>query len=176
VKRTLNQYIALCAVALPLGLALLCSGSALAQSTGTADTMQAPDPLRPLTQALSDAGATALTTAQQTAIETLISGFQEANAPSVSSARAIYDTYILSGNATGAASLIPTLIAERSAMEVTRLQLEAAFGAGVIKLFLPVQIAALKTVLDDDEIVQLIQSLAGGPGGPGRNGGPPPRK
>jgi Spy/CpxP family protein refolding chaperone len=133
------------------------------------DTTQAPDQLRRLKQALSDAGATALTTAQETALTTLITNFQTANKPTPSATRIAYDNYILAGNADQAIALIPILQEEQGAQALARQQAEVNFAVNAVQLLTADQVNALQQDLGSDELVHLIQSLAG-PGGPG---GPP---
>ena len=100
---------AMCITALPVSL--------FAQtSSNTMQSGQAPDPLLFLKQAFSDAGANALTSAQETAPETLITNFRSANQPTVSATRLAYDNYILSGDIADAVALIPALKAEEAAL------------------------------------------------------------
>jgi hypothetical protein len=92
-----NRFNLILAAALALYMAAALPGLVLAQDTKEPPTSgQTPDPLGRLKQALSDAGATALTTSQESALTTLITDFRTANQPTTSPTRLAYDNYILS--------------------------------------------------------------------------------
>jgi len=151
-------------IALAGFLVILTVGGLLAQTTtSTTASDHQPDPLMPLTRALSDAGATALTTTQQTAIESLMDVFRTST-QTVSAAQSAYDGYIISGDATDAEALIPTLLAEKSTREEERMKAEATFSIGVVNALSSDQLTALKAKFDDEQLVSIIQSLVGGPG------------
>ncbi|MGD0308256.1 MAG: hypothetical protein ABSC02_03120 [Acidobacteriota bacterium] len=158
-------------VAIVLFVGAVMSGTLLAQRPmDVSGSAQAPDMLRSLKAPLADAAASALTSDQATQIQTLITDFHTATAPTVSAARVAYDNYILAGNATGAAALIQTLTSEQAAQDLARMQALVTFSVGVANVLQNGQLSLLQQKLGADSLVQLIQSLAGGPGGPG--GGP----
>jgi len=154
--------LALCVIAVSPGLTL-----AAVNQNAAAMGDRSPDPLQRLSRALSDVGGTALTTAQQTALQTLISDFQNAVQPSPSAARLSYDNYILLGDEAKAVALLPTLEAEQAAEQQQRRQSEVTFAVFAVKLLLADQVAVLQKQLGIDGLVRLIESLAGGPGGHG---------
>jgi Spy/CpxP family protein refolding chaperone len=165
-NRMLVVFLALCVIAAS-------PGSLTAKASADSIlTDQTPDLLGRLKQALSDAGATALTTAQETALTTLIEDFRAANESSPSATRLAYDNYILSAEADQAMALIPTLQSEQSAQALARAQAESTFAVNAVKILLTSQLTLLKQSLGIDELVRLIQSLAGGPGGGGHSGPP----
>ena len=143
-------------------------------ATSSTTTDQTPDQLGRLKQALSSAGATALTTAQETALTTLIESFRTANTPAISATRLAYDNYILAGEPTQAIALIPTLAAEQAAQDLSRTPAGVTFAANAVAILLTSQLNLLQQALGTDGLVQLIQSLAGGPAGPGNGQGGPP--
>jgi hypothetical protein len=168
-KRKLIGLVVVAAIVLCVGAVM--SGTLLAQRPmDLSGSAQAPDMLRSLKAALSDAGASALTSDQETQIQALITDFRTTTAPTTSNARLAYDNYILTGNATGAAALIQTLMSEQTAQDLGRLQAQVAFSVSVVRALQSSQLSLLQQKLGADGLVQLIQSLAGGPGGPG--GGP----
>jgi hypothetical protein len=144
-------------------------GALLAQAPKGTTTApdHTPDPLGHLKQALSNAGATALTTSQETALTTLITNFRTANVGTASTTRLAFDNYILAGDAAHAIALIPALEAERNSKELARAEAEVTFAASAAQLLSVAQVSALQQKLGVDEVVRLIDSLAGGPEGPG---------
>lgn len=159
------------AAAILLFLCAAMSRTLLAQRPMDArDSTQAPDVLRPLKSALESASASALTTDQETQIQTLITTFRTVTAPTASAARLAYDNFILAGNATGAAYLIQTLMSEQSAQDLARMQALVTLSVGVVQVLQSSQLNLLQQALGVDGLVRLLQSLGGGPGEPG--GGP----
>jgi hypothetical protein len=162
---------------LALGLVSGCA-AALAQS----DT-QSFDPLTGLKNALQDAGAPALTSAQETSINALLTAFRSAHqklSPStaVQTAQAAYEDAILSGNS-GAAASQATILGSAQASDMVQRQSDAAVLAiGIINILKTEsgQLPALITKFGSSGVVRLVLRLAGGPGGFGgpRPGGPPP--
>jgi hypothetical protein len=139
----------------------------LAKSSGTTTssqttTQQAPDPLARLRQALSTAGATALSTDQETALTTLITDFRASNELTASTARLAYDNYILAGDEDSAIALIPTLQAEQADEAAARAEAVTSFGADVVRVLSTSQITSIQVSLGTDELVKLLQSLVGG--------------
>jgi Spy/CpxP family protein refolding chaperone len=166
----------LCVACIALCLTAALPSMLLGQTSSTTTADQKPDPLGRLTQALSDAGATALTTAQETALKTLITDFQTANQATPSSTRLAYESYILAGQADQAIALIPALQQEQAVQALARTQAEITFAVSVVKALSPSQLSLLQQDLGTDELVRLIQSLAGGPGHPGGGPGGPPMR
>jgi cell division septation protein DedD len=138
-----------------------------------AQSATAPDYLAQLKRALQAAGAAALTPAQETQIDTLITNFRASHTPqtpntAVQAARAAYDDAILHEQLTAAAAQIPTIVNEMTANASTRLHDRADFAISVVKALNAAQINALVTKFGTTRTVQLLESLAGGPGfGPG---------
>jgi hypothetical protein len=138
-----------------------------------------------LNNALAAAGATALTSAQQTAIATLITNFRDSQAPpaqstTASAARTAYETAILAGDSQTAVSQIPTIANEMAANNKARMTATAGFCIEVIKLLDSGQLSLLVKQDGISGVVRLVESLAGGPGmgggrGPGMMGMRPPR-
>ena len=159
-----------------VGILVLCMAAVLPDlsiAQNPATTNQMPDPLGRLKGALSNAGATALTSAQESALTALIDSFRTANGPTTSATRLAYDNYILAGNADQAIALIPILQAEQSAQAQAKAQAEINFSVNVVAILTAGQLASLQQSLGADELVRLIQSLAGGPGPGGGPPGPP---
>ena len=131
---------------------------------------QAPrqaDHLTRLKRALQVAGAAALSSDQETQINSLITSFRASHTPptpnpSVQSARAAFDNAILSGNYdTASANIIAQNMATQTA---TRLQEGANFAISVVRALSKDQVSQLVTRFGNVRAVQLLESLAGGPG------------
>ncbi len=135
-----------------------------------------------LINALSEAGATTLSTDQQTAITSLITTFRQSQTPpaaTASSARTAYETAIIAGNKEAALAQVSTLSSEVAAANAARLSSVAAFSISVLKVLDTSQISLLVKQFGTNGVVRLIESLAGGPGmgggrGPGMMGMRPP--
>src|SRR5207248_3996328 len=120
-----------------------------------------------------EAGALALTTTQETQLNTLITNFQDAlpDEPDaiIEVAGAAFYTAILAGDL-AAAQAQAAVIANRAATWVNvRLIAEAQFEIGVLAaLKSGGQLDLLRQKLGDDRLLALIESLAGHPfdGGP----------
>lgn len=148
--------------------------------------MQAPDPLAGLKNALQNAGATALTSEQESSINALITTFRSTHQPSqntaVQNAQSAYETAILNGDSATAASQA-AIIANAQSADMAQRQADAAvFAIGFINILKTEsgQVDALIAKLGSSGFVRMVLSLVGGPGGgpggpggPGR-GGPPP--
>jgi hypothetical protein len=144
--------------------------------------MPARDPLAILKNALQDAGAPTLTSAQESSIKDLLSAFRSAQQPppqntAVQTARAAYETAILNGNSSAAASQA-SAIAKAQLTDMVQRESEAAVLAiNVINVLKTGsgQAPALITKLGESGFVRLVLNLAGGRGGFGpRPGGPGP--
>jgi hypothetical protein len=162
-----------------VGVLLVCLLSAIA-ATSFAQQGQR-DPLAGLKRALNQANAPALTTQQETDLNTLITNYKNAlpDGPddALEATRDAFDAAILAGDAT-AAQAQAVIIANRSATLLTaRLNAEITFEIGVLaSLKSGGQLDALTTKYGSDRVLEIVRSLAGGggfdggrPGGPGRH-------
>jgi len=155
-----------------LALALMTGVSAVLAQTD----MPARDNLAGLKNALQGAGATALTSTQESSINTLITEFRSAHKPSqntaLQTARAAYENAILSGDKATAASQA-TVIGSAQAAEMVQRETDAAVFAISVANILKTQsgqLDALVTKIGSSGTVRLVLNLVGGPGGPGRGG------
>lgn len=168
-------------IAVLLLAALAVAGNAGLVAQGQGRPQGPPDGgLGFLKRAISDAGATALTSDQESQITALVAAFREANAPKpndeVKAAHDAYDAAILAGDlatAQAKAAVLSDLIAVQSK---ARMQAAAKLEIEVLAILKSGgQLDALKTKFDD-RVVRIVASLAGGPGfgfgGPGGRGGP----
>lgn len=163
---------------------------ALTLAVGAATAMAqaglpARDNLAGLKNALEGAGAAALTSAQESSINTLITEFRNAHKPTANSAlqtaRAAYENAILSGDSATAASQA-AVIGNAQAAEMAQHESDVALFAIQVASILKTQgsqLDALISKLGSGKAVRLLLGLAGGPGGfgpggPGR-GGPGPQ-
>ena len=150
---------------------------ALAQGPGAPRERPQPEPLRGLKQALTEAGAPALSTEQESALKTLVSDFR-ANLPqpdeSVRTAHQALDAAILSGDL-AAAQAQAVAIANANAVNMTaRLRAEVALKIQVLGVLKTneAQLTALVQTFGESGVARLLGSVAGGPGGFGGPGGP----
>ena len=137
-----------------LGIMLLVGGiSGMAQTTAPKGPPPKMNFLAPLKSALQSAGAPALTTDQETAIQALIKQFREAHRPPATPPQ-------------DDASMAD-VIAEREADL-------PAFVSSVLTILTSnsTQASALVAKLGEDGLDKLLRRLAGGPGGRGGRGGP----
>lgn len=140
------------------------------------------DALGFLKRALTEAGASALTSEQETQLNTLGANFRSAQPAgpdeALEAARAAYSAALLAGDLTTAQAQA-TIIASRTAeLSSARLQASTKFQIEALAVLKSGgQLDALRQKLGDERVVGLIGSLAGGPpfGGPpgGRPGGGP---
>jgi hypothetical protein len=157
--------------------------SAMAQSPKQ-PPMQPPDALAQFKEALQASGASALSSSQEAAIQTLIKEFREnhRNPPdaSLQSARAAYESAILSGDRAAIATQAQIIANAQAAGLLQREMDTAAFAVNVLTILKAdsTQFNVLIAKLGESGIVRLVLNLAGGPGG-GPRGGPggpmPPR-
>jgi len=140
---------------------------ALAQST------TAPDHLAQLKRALQAASAPALTSDQETSLNTLIASFRSSHTPqppnaAVQAAQNAYDNAILKGDVGGAVAQVVTLANNMATNTTTRLQDGATFAVGVVGVLGTGSVNLLVTKFGTSRTARLLESLAGGPGfGPG---------
>ena len=137
-----------------------------------------------LNNALTNAGAPAMSSAQQAAITDLITSFRQSQAPpsrsaAASAARTAYENAILAGNAETAVAQVPILAGEMATNNGNRLKAVAGFAVGVIRVLDTSQLSLLVKQIGSSGVVRLVESLAGGPGmgggrGPGMMGMRPP--
>lgn len=142
--------------------------------------------MRPLVNALQQAGAPALTADQAKQIMFLLEDFRAMSrsaAPSgtVQQARSNYETAILNGDLAAATAQIPILAAEQASNAPVRMQAEAALAVSILKVLQAngEQLALLKTSMNGNQLARLLLSFGGGGGpgqGPGRGGQPPVKK
>lgn len=148
-------------------------GSALAQRTVS-------DPLRGLKKALEQAVALPLTTTQEEQLKTLIQTYRDSQSHEPSEAlQAALDTYdaaILAGDQAATTAQATVIANLRAAVASAHLQAEATFKIAVIALLKTNgdQAGLLRTKFGDDGFLRILDSLAGGHGGPG--GGPGGRR
>lgn len=142
------------------------------------------DALGFLKRALTEASAPALTTQQETQLNTLITSFREARPDGpdeqLDAARTAYNNAVLAGDA-AAATAQATIIANRSAaLTAARLQADAQFKIAVLAVLKSGgQLDALQQKFGAERVLGIVSSLAGwrgfgGPGGPGHGFGPRP--
>ena len=156
----------------PLVTTLLLTALATFSGTSWSQGRMARDPLARLKYALQEAGATALTSAQETTLSALITAFQTAHqtppAPSTAlqDARAAYDAAILNQDSAGAAAQAAIIASEQAANGLQRQIDVANFGIDVIKVLKSSgdQVTPLATRFGTSGAVRLVLSLAGGPG------------
>jgi len=150
---------------------LLCVAVAGVQLTTAQGTRPARDTLGGLKRALQEAGAAALTSDQETALNTLIASFRENNRPQgpsteLQAARKAYNDAILAGNADAAKAAQAQVDSLITAGSAARQQARINFQVAAIKILTGAQVTALVQKFDEGRVVGLIGSLAGGPGGP----------
>jgi hypothetical protein len=151
-------------------------------------TRPTPDPLGGLKRALNEAGAPALSAAQEEQLKTLITAYHQNNPDSgpgaeLQAAQKAYEDAILAGDSAAAQSAATTIAGLISAATTTRLQALASFEIQALSVLLAggdqtssPQVAALVQKFGASGLVHLLRSLvAGGPGGfGGPHGGPGP--
>ena len=151
---------------------LLLTALAVFSVTSWAQTRIPRDPLAHLKNALQEAGAPALTSAQETALDALITAFRSAHqtpptpGTAVQSARAAYDNAILNQDNAGAAAQAAIIANDQAANSLQRQTELANFGIEVIKVLKSSgdQVTPLVTRFGTGGAVRLVLSLAGGPG------------
>ncbi len=140
------------------------------------------DPLTRLKNELQNAGASALTSAQESSINALLTEFRSAHqkpSPSaaVQTAQAAYEDAIINGDSATAAAQAAILGNAQAAEMAQRQSDTAVLAIGILNVLRTEsgQLAALITKMGSSGVVRLVLSLAGGRGGFGpMPGGPPP--
>jgi hypothetical protein len=146
-------------------------------SVALANSVAQRDPLRSLKRAITEANAPALTTDQETQLNTLITTYKDAlpDEPdaALEAARDAFDAAILAGNLT-AAQAQATIIANRTAeLTNTKLRAEAAFETAALALLKTGgQYDPLVTKYGAERVLALVGSLVGRGFGGGPGGGP----
>ncbi len=163
-KRSMKSTIVLAGI-----LMLSMVGSAFAQRATA-------DPLRGLKKALEQAVALPLTTTQEEQLKTLIQTYRssQSHEPSdaLQAALDAYDAAILAGDQATANAQAAVIANLRATTANAHLQAETTFKLAVIALLKTNgdQAGLLRTKFGDDGFLRILDSLAGGHGGPG--GGP----
>lgn len=126
------------------------------------------NPLMRLQRVIQKSGAPALTTDQQSALQTLIqtyrSALQSASANSgVQTARQNLENAVLSGDRASATSAADALASAITTNVPKRLEALATFEVEALAVLQP-QASALKQELGNSGFVALLESLVGGPG------------
>jgi hypothetical protein len=152
-----------------LALCLAATSPAWAQmrrmAQNSQSTQQQPDSLAFLKQALAKAGASALDSSQETALNTLITNFRNANKPGTPDAaeqagRDAYVTAILARDLTSATAAADNLASLFSARQRTMLEAEASFQIQALTYLHSDQVAALQSSIGNNGILRVLQSLA----------------
>lgn len=135
------------------------------------------DSLGFLKRAITEAGAPALTTDQETQLTTLITAYREAHPheadQAFEDAITAYNNAILAGDQAAITAQITAIVNLRTAALATELQDGAKFKSDVLAILKSGgQLDPLKQALGGERLIHLIGALAGG--GPGFRGGPGP--
>jgi hypothetical protein len=136
------------------------------------------DALAGLKTAISNAGATALSSTEESSINALVTQFGSAHQPSpntaLQSAQTAFENAILAGDSSTAASQA-SIIANTQAADMAQRETDAAALAISVITLLKTggQLDAMTAQLGANRVVRLVLNLAGWPGG-GGPGGPPP--
>jgi len=131
-----------------------------------------------LKQALTEAGAPTLSSAQEEQLDQLISSYRESMFPSspdenLVTARSAFQESVLSGDLTGAKAAAATLAKLQTAAMQERLEGQAAFMIQAMAILSRDQVNKLVAEFETAGLFELFQRLAGpgmgrrGPGGPG---------
>ncbi len=146
-------------------------GLALAQNSGANQRWRGGagrDPLAFLQRAIQKSGAPALSTDQQSQLQSLIQTYrssQTSKGPdsAVQSARQSFDSAVLSGNSQNATAAADTLAGAMTANAPKHLEALANFEVQALAILQP-QMSGLRQTLGNDRLLSLLGSLAGGPG------------
>jgi hypothetical protein len=129
-----------------------------------------PDPLGLLKLALTEAGAPALTAAQETQLNTLITSFRSAQPTepdaALEAARTAFDDAILAGDLTAAKAQAAIIASRIAALTSAELQSEAQFEIAALALLKAGgQLDLLNQKFGADRVLELVESLIGHPYG-----------
>jgi hypothetical protein len=169
-----------------LALCLIATGALWAQGRGyrQAGAPATSDPLAILKQSLNKAGATALDSSQEAALNTLITNFRSAHQPGApdpaeQTARDAYVNAILAKDSTAATTAADILASLLSTRQRTMMEAETEFEIQALSVLNGDQVAALQSTMGNNGILRVLQSLSGrgpgfgraGMGNPGMMGG-----
>ncbi len=152
-----------------LALCLIASSALWAQGRGLrqAGTAAAPtrDPLASLKQALNKAGATALDSSQEAALNTLVTNFRSSNQPGSSNpaeqtARDAYANAVLAKDATAATAAADNLASLLSTRQRTVMEAEAGFQIQALSVLTGNQVTALQNNVGNNGVLRVLQSLS----------------
>ena len=152
-----------------LALCVLLATTVWGQGRG----QRANAPLQVLKQELAKAGATALDSNQESALQSAITNFREANRPAApdsadKAARDDYNNAILAGNNDAAKAAADRLAGALSMRQQARLEAEATFSIQALSALHSDQIAALQTSVGKEGLLRIVTSMSGPGGGFGR--------
>jgi Spy/CpxP family protein refolding chaperone len=157
-----------------LALCIIAAGALWAQGRGYRQAgTGAPatsDPLAILKQSLNKAGATALDSSQEAALNTLITNFRNAHQPGApdpaeQTARDAYINAILAKDAAAAISAADNLASLLSTRQRTMMEAETGFQIQALSVLNSDQEAALQSTMGNNGVMRALQSLSGrGPG------------
>ena len=130
-------------------------------------------PLQLLRQQLNKAGAAALDSNQETALQSAIATFRSTNRPAApepaeKAAREDYANSILAGNNDAAKTAADKLAGLMSARQQIRLEAEAAFAIQALSILHSDQVSALEASVGKEGLLRIVSSLIGPAGGFGR--------
>jgi Spy/CpxP family protein refolding chaperone len=142
------------------------------------------DPLGFLKRSITEAGAPALTSQQETQLNDLITAFRQAQPhgpdEALQAARTAYDNALLAGDLAAAQAQAAIIANRTAALSNARLQAEAKFKLDALAVLRTGgQFEPLKQKFGNERLLGLVGSLIGGFGGgrPGFGpGGPPMRE
>lgn len=167
-----KQYLIPKAILFSLLLCLVCSELAVAQGPRGPRGGMRRDPLAGLKSALSDAGAPALSAAQEQQLNALITAQRSAQpegpSAALQAASQAYDTAVLNGSLSAAQAQADLIATEMAALTRTRLKETAQFEIDVLNVLRSnaSQFNQLSAHLGNVGMSRLLRSLAGGFGGP----------
>jgi Spy/CpxP family protein refolding chaperone len=121
-----------------------------------------------LQRAIQKSGAPALSSDQQTQLQTLIQNYRSTLSSTgpdaaVQTARQNFEAAVLSGKSTDAEAAADALASAMASNIPKRLRAQADFEVQALAILQP-QASALQQELGNNGLFQLLQSLAGGPG------------
>jgi hypothetical protein len=167
-KHRLSVAIGMFALCLIAASALWAQGRGYRQAgTGASATS---DPLASLKQVLNQAGATALDSNQEAALNRLITNFRTANQPGApdpaeQTARDAYVNAILAKDSATARTAADNLASLISARQRMMMEAEAGFQIQTLSVLNSDQVAALQSGIGNNGVLRVLRFLSGpGPG------------
>ena len=148
-----------------IGVLLVCAVVACSTIVRAAQN-QPHDPFGFLSRALADAGAPALTTAEETQLSALVASYQAALPAqpdaALEAARTAYRDAILAGDLTTADAQAAIIANRTAALTNATLQASAQFEIGVLSVLNGNgQLTALNTRFGTDRVLEIVDSLTG---------------